>query len=318
MIQLNQFLEQLNKQAALKSVIVFTGSPDNFPLIVLTAKKIAQHLSCDFKKIECVESNEQELLSLINSSFLGNSLVYWITSLESSKQSTHLLSLLEQYQGPHQILLFLAREYVEKINNTNCTVVELPLSVDKKNYAAIAKTLYNLSPQEAYAPELFAKTDKISIEQCCAILNYIQVLGAQSADFLSSNWLEQIVSPDKSLFLLSQYLFAKEMKNFFAVWNSIKDTYNDMFWISFWAEQLWRAYFVTLFSKKQSFNAVKKISFRLPFSFIQKQYKDYSLNELKNAHNFVYDIDHGLKNGNSHISIEDFYGAFFSNTFKES
>lgn len=317
MLQLNQFLEHLNNQQ-LKSVVVFTGSPDNFPLLLLAkiAKKISVDTHTELKKIEFAEVNTNELTSIVNSSFLGSSLVYWITGVENPKASSQIIAQLDQYEGPHQILLFVARECIEKITNKNFTIVDIPLYIEKKNYITIAKLLYNLSQQDAYATDLFTKIDKITTDQCCTVLNYIQVLGVQSPEFLTSAWLENLIEPDKSLFMLSQFFFAKDEKNFFNLWNLIKDAYNEMFWLSFWSEQIWRAYYVTLFHKKNLMSSLKKMSFRLPFSFVQKQCKDYSLTELKNAHNFMYDLDYGLKNGLNHISIEDFYTAFFCDTFK--
>lgn len=321
MLQLSQFLERFNDKPQINSkVIGFIGSFDDLPLLTLSqiGNKLAQTYNIELKKLEIIEQNFFEWQSQINSSFLGLSRVYWLTGTEDIKNLTHVLNLLDQYDGPHYLFFYISREQIEKIVAKNIVFVDLPTIIDKKSYSIVANSLYQLSSTESYATELFSRVEKISVEQSCLILNYLELTGTFSSDLLTSDWFEKIITPERSLFLLSQYFFAKDEKNFFKVWQLIKEDYSDMFWLSFWSEQMWRAYYVTLFHQKKSPIALKKMSFRLPFSFIQKQCKEYSIAELKKAHDFLYNLDFSLKNGTTQSTIEIFYLSFFSDSFQIS
>ena len=57
--------------------------------------------------------------------------------------------------------------------------------------------------------------------------------------------------------------------------------------------------------------AKKKISFRLPFSFLSTGIKEYTFEELMRAHDAIYEYDFHLKNGGDEQMIELFYAKFF-------
>ena len=65
--------------------------------------------------------------------------------------------------------------------------------------------------------------------------------------------------------------------------------------------------------KKQA--EAKKAQYKLPFSFINRDWHMYSLDELRNAHDCLTKIDFQLKNGASDIGLEYFYTQFFDNKF---
>ena len=58
----------------------------------------------------------------------------------------------------------------------------------------------------------------------------------------------------------------------------------------------------------------KQISFRLPFTFVQKDWRSYSIRELKNAHQFIYTLDYDFKHGST-MAFDLFFSKFFSNQF---
>ena len=60
----------------------------------------------------------------------------------------------------------------------------------------------------------------------------------------------------------------------------------------------------------------KTMAFRLPFSFIQTDWKKYAPAELRAAHDFVYGMDHQLKNGGDAFCFDLFYSKFFSGQFR--
>ena len=100
-------------------------------------------------------------------------------------------------------------------------------------------------------------------------MHYAKVLGANT-DYFISAWLEKIITPERSLFTLSTYFFAKKAQLFFAEWKNIFGQYSEQFWIAFWSEQLWRAHHYVDYSKAKQFALAKKIGYRLPFTFMQR------------------------------------------------
>ena len=108
--------------------------------------------------------------------------------------------------------------------------------------------------------------------------------------------LDRIVAPDYSLFMLSTFFFGKKKKSFFALWLGVKDLYPEAFWTSYWSEQIFRAYGYSQYAKRQDFTKAKKIGYRLPFSFIQKDWRSVEQSALVKAHQSIYSADWHAKN----------------------
>ena len=99
------------------------------------------------------------------------------------------------------------------------------------------------------------------------------------------------------------------MQQFFESWNSMSRDYSDLFWTTFWSEQLFKASAYISLNNGKNFLQAKRIAYRLPFSFIQKDWKMLKVHELAQAHNQLYAIDMNIKNGlNAHL--EHFYLNF--------
>jgi hypothetical protein len=68
--------------------------------------------------------------------------------------------------------------------------------------------------------------------------------------------------------------------------------------------------------KQKKYTEAKKAQYKLPFSFINRDWSKYTLVELRNAHHFLSTLDFQLKNGFSEIGLEHFYTQFFDGKFK--
>jgi hypothetical protein len=122
--------------------------------------------------------------------------------------------------------------------------------------------------------------------------------------------------PELSLFTLSQYFFARDGMRFFKQWSILKDQYAAPFWISFWSEQLWRASSFIELSEQHNFAEAKRISFKLPFSFIQRDWKNVTVQELKRAHDVLYHCDCAIKNGGDPNVLELFYTDYLQRQYR--
>jgi len=96
----------------------------------------------------------------------------------------------------------------------------------------------------------------------------------------------------------------------------MSDAYLPPFWANFWADQIWRAYVFCDLMKQKKYAEAKKAQYKLPFSFVNRDWSSYSATELRNAHHFLSNLDFKLKNGASEIGLEYFYLQFFNSKFR--
>lgn len=126
--------------------------------------------------------------------------------------------------------------------------------------------------------------------------------------------LEQIrgmLKSESSLFTLSQLFFAKQPEAFYRYLATIQSMYPEQFWISFWSEQLYRAFFYVTYMKKGNQSEAQKIGARLPFSFLQRDWRKHESAALASSHAFLYELDSALKNSRGELGFDRFYHNFF-------
>lgn len=79
---------------------------------------------------------------------------------------------------------------------------------------------------------------------------------------------------------------------------------------------MWRAACYTQAMSSNDTQEARKIGYRLPFLYLKRDWKEYSLSELQRAHHALYRIDFALKNGESDLQIDTFFNAFLHNKFR--
>ncbi|KKP29895.1 MAG: hypothetical protein UR12_C0001G0030 [candidate division TM6 bacterium GW2011_GWF2_30_66] len=280
---------------------------------------ISQQISSEI--INLVSCENMILKSKLETTFLGQKKLYWLDGLMDlkPKEQVPFINYLENYSGPNYIV-FCSDASINLGLNKNKVIVDIDNFVDQKMFAKLAEFLLGvkLNSSKSFNKiilDIFSKNSRLTLDQSCTIMNYAYLAGASYKEFADS-WLDKIIAPDKSLFTLSQYFFDKNAQVFLKLWLEIKDEYPEQFWLTFWSEQVWRACnYIKLMQEKKMVEA-KKISFRLPFSFMQKSWKNFTVIELVNAHSFLYSVDYSLKNGGDVFSIDLFYSRFLSGNFE--
>lgn len=254
-----------------------------------------------------------------STTFLGSSSVFWLNncSLVEQERKTRLMHFLDNYRGPHRIWFYdlIAPSELPKEN-----IVEVPDLVTQYHYDQLVALLYEplLARRiKAYSTAYFATIESITLEQACLLMHYGLLMGNEHKQF-TTTWLPHVIPCEKSLFTLSQHFFGHQEKNFFGLWQNIRKEYPDQFWISFWSEQLFRGFQVISYMHKKEFAQAKAIAFRLPFSLMQSDWKKNKPIELLNAHQFLYQVDYGLKNNGSNVGIDLFFSKFFLGEFATS
>jgi hypothetical protein len=253
----------------------------------------------------------------LSQTFLGEQKVYWLgdvlhENISKTKPVTYFLT----YKGPHTILFFLSKEEFEKSPKTtysipiesNCTYELLLNLIDCFDYSLNAA-------QQKFTRQFFTRVTTITLDEAFLFLDYLTLTPVITGKQFGRAMLA-IFESSGTFFDLSKHFFAKNANAFFAHLQTIQTDYSEPFWISYWADQLWRAYHTTSFLQKKMFAEAKKAAFRLPFSFITQQAQRTSLTELSNAYRFLYDLDYGLKNGKT-ITFDFFYLQFFNGAFAQ-
>lgn len=307
-MKLKTFLMHRLKQEIIKDpVIYFTGKQLPVLFCIYFIKKIKEHYS-NFKSVSLQIGDWQQLQSTLSTTFLGTTQLLWLGDVSelSAVEKKKMLAYLASYQGPHTVLCFISDK---EIVSDKSTVIALDEPLQKADIELLFEYCF-----ESSATVFFQMVEQhyknMSLESIMLLGFYSTVIGAGVQEFMH-DWYEKIVVPEESLFTLAQCFFARKKDLFFRLWIKLKDHYQGPFWTVFWSEQLWRAAQVIELRKQQQLAAAKQMSFRLPFSFMQKDWQTITVQELKNAHQLLYEIDNAIKLGTSLLGLELLYCKFF-------
>lgn len=247
--------------------------------------------------------------------FLGEYNIYWLdgSNLEIQEHTKWVL-FLENYLGPHKIIFFSIKQKFGQISNSsNLSIVMLTLDLGKQDFINLNSIFYNL---KADVKTEFFKQQNFGLEDVFKLMAYQSVLPKQIEEraVFRDIWLNKLIVPTKSLYILGQYFFAKQANHFFDYWNSIEDLYTQEYWVVFWSEQVWQALnFVE--NAKIDLVTAKLQSRKLPFSFVNTDWINYSKEYLTNAYNALYILDYNFKNLLSSQNLNFWFHQFLNNKF---
>jgi hypothetical protein len=189
--------------------------------------------------------------------------------------------------------------------------IELPLHISRTEFKQVGGLFGCKGPNfERFADLLYERCAEVKLDTAALLFEYANLIGKGAEQFFDE-WLFNIVSLETSLFRLSQHFFAKDARLFFAQWEQVRNHYPVHFFVSYWSEQLWAGHLFTLLAKQGKITEARKIGYRLPFSFIQRQWHRYQNGELKKAHEALIALDSGIKLGAPEAIIDLFYSSFF-------
>jgi hypothetical protein len=322
-IPLGTFLQQIETPLFVeeKKSIFFTGDKELDPILFgslvrdFLTKKTIQYTMLDVTAQPIAHT-----YTTLSTSFLGMASCYWLKNINDldTKTQAALLAFLHSYSGPHQVIICVPDLDPAPFSASWLGVQLLPM-IDHTLFVLLAQCFGKpLSVKSRHISQrLFAQHKNVPLETACLLMFHLAVLGGSADDTQVLRHLEQLLDTKTSLFSLSGYLFAKQPGQFFTYWKTVSGDYQAVFWISFWTEQLWRAYYVVKYMHEKQPLDAKKIGFRLPFSFLQRDYKKVSLAELQRAHQFLYEADFQLKNGSSEFFLDLFYTKFLTGAFAQ-
>ncbi len=311
-MKLKTFLESRQKNEPFDAPVIYLQGGTVCPALFCSSLMARlKEQGVPVKVVDSMETSWQDIQGMLSTTFLGQTEVFWLGDLSvlEATLKKKILQFLASYEAPHTVFCFVTdKEISSKVER-----VDLASPLDKDDIEAIFQFLWQTSATPFFTM-IPSDYKTLSLDNLLLLGFYSRLLGAKSRDFMES-WYGRIVVPEASLFTLSQSFFSRKKESFFRLWLTVKDEYAAPFWTTFWSEQLWRAYYVIKLRKNGKFHEAQQMGFRLPFSFLQKEWQSISTQELKNAHNFLYQVDCDLKSGGSMLSLELFYDSFLQKKF---
>ncbi len=251
--------------------------------------------------------------SILATSFLGMSCFYWLSDISAlkQKQKEELIVFLQDYQGPHKIILFIDMK-TKFAFKKHGIVINLPDKIfyDDAKKIFIAQDISQASQQALFLQKIYKVKNYFSLNELYSLQQYIMMIPEGEQAFYD-HWMPRLVLSETSLFQLSQFLFEKNKEKFFELWLVMKTMYSPMFWVSFWSDQIYRAYFYVESLSKNNGILAKTVSYGLPFSFIKYGYKQYKLDELQKIHQALCSVDMQLKHGGNEYFLDAILAQIF-------
>jgi len=298
----------------------FVGSsyPATFFYFLFTNFRQGNLLPASYQRLFIETIDRRTLQATLNQSVLGMNSFFWLgnaTAERESKEQLEMLNMLVSYQGPHTVAFFVDAD-AKIVAKKNEQFIYVPEALNYQEFEQLLALFGQPLDvrKRAALKKIFTTSAPIALDTCCMMLAYLELIASKYVDEYE-DLFSRLVGSLPTLSQLTEFFLAKNATAFFQVWSKVNASYPDVFWIIFWTEQLWKAYYVTQFMKDKNFVAAKRMSFRLPYSFINRDWQRVNGHELVQAYAFLYRMDYALKRGSTFCSMDLFYTNYFTGFF---
>lgn len=257
--------------------------------------------------------DEKKIQTMLAQNMLGIDSFFWFgdgAAILPEKAKKNLINFFCSYKGPNSISFFVDLE--TNVSNYPCTLISIPATINYTEFQALLSFYEKTIPEKKilFLKKIFTHSSTLPLNTCCNILNILDLVSVHLLDQLFT-YLETSLDTQPSFMQLSEYFFSGNAPAFFSTWSKVGPEYPDIFWLSYWSEQIWRAYHTKKFLQKNDFVQAKKIGYRLPYSFMNKYWKNFKLQDLSELHEQLYTIDYALKTGSTFCLLDQFYLNYF-------
>jgi len=291
-------------------VCLLIGNPDDGSLFFQTLRTVVQaKLGEDISSLYA-PSTQADLLAFkenIFTTFLGQKKTYWLFPAASltAKLKKQLFDVLATYTGPHTIC-FLADESELPFFSRSKHVrsFALPATVSGRGFAGFCTLIGNdLAHKKATHLQQVLAPYSFSLKTACVLAQHLAYVPLKVEGAVDEVLLRTIPYQG-SLSALSDLFFKRSWKQFFMRWDKIYFNYSEMFWISFFCDQVWRAYFAIHAMNNNDTASARRYAYRLPSSFLSRSWRFSTKNELYSLYQSLYFFDIRAKNSTS-FSVRD-------------
>lgn len=310
-MKLDELLQELiqgGKAFEAPSVFWVKGVSGSSFFSYLLAHRLAATLNKPIQPLSC--EHVAEVQAKWSVSFLGQTLLYWLTNVQelALAERRQIELLAAQYRGPHQLIVL--SENSPPKTSTTPFVIDIENKVSAHTYALLSTVVHQKQfVSSEFHRRLFDRFPFLSLESACMLVYYQEIIGQRFEEFFAC-WIERIGPQEHSLFELSKIFFAKEKEPFMQLWDRLSKLYPPEFWIAYWSDQVWQALgFID--AQQQG----KILQSRLPYGFVKQGWRAYRLEEFINAHTFLYSVDYRFKHTSISCGMDLFCWKFVMNEF---
>jgi hypothetical protein len=162
--------------------------------------------------------------------------------------------------------------------------------------------------------ELFKQNKTLPLNLFFNILDSLELIHSKNLAALLE-YLAPSLPFNAELSQLSQTFFKRD-PIFFKNWQNLSNEYPPIFWLAFWSDQWWRAFHVVTFAFQKNIVLAKKMGFKLPYSFITKEWQTYQPEYFQTLLAKLYTVDYSIKQGHSFCFFDLLYAQHFTSTRK--
>lgn len=315
-INFKNFLQNANQEDFWKSSKIFCFKGSDFYSLFFS--KLFDFLELNqklpySKKSLLSENLKNEYHSYLEQSILGNYSFYWLGNLSEQSKNTKLLNYISNYDGLHSIAFFIPNDFKNFKLSPKAVQIEIDSNLNIDDIRTLITLFSPKMPDKKIAMmgKVFNGRNDIDIDSACMLINYFELISVNALDD-SYSYISKIFGAQPVLSQLSNAFWTKNTKDFFNIWQKIETSYPEVFWVIFWSEQIWKAYNTISFLSQKNFVKAKQISYGLPFSFINKDFKNFKLAGLTRLYENLYEIDFAIKKGSTFYSLDLFYLNYFN------
>lgn len=265
------------------------------------------------KKSLNVDDIKLSYRSILEQSILGMSNFYWLGEICESGKKDKFVEYLLDYKGPNFVAFFASMDIKFSSAKSNIEIIDIPSNVNLHEFNLVLKMLsIKLSSKKiVVAEEIFNDFETLDLNFACMLINYLEFISISCVDELPE-YLAPIIGSQAALNQLSNYFFNLQQKPFFSLWFELESKYPEVFWVSFWSDQVWKAFHVTRYLKNKDFVKAKQVGYGLPFGFINKSWSGFEKDYFYRLYQDLYKIDCALKKGSTFCSLDLFYLKHFN------
>lgn len=299
----SSYLAQLTQPRSVYIIRSEHHAPSFMHLIVQALARISQVPL--IRSINLASEEGANITQRLAMSFLGVTEFYYLTGAQelSDKKIEQLRALLASYQGPHIALLALTKEDNKEFGDGILLTQEPTLQETVQLLALLEQQEQVRARIELFFTALYKRGYKFSLDEIARLLPYAQLVGARVDEFAAAV-LPKVIASDHTLFELATAFFARDTETFKTLYEALAQEFQTPFWLTYFSEQAFRAYWYIVYKHAGKLVEAQKIGYRLPFSFLQKDWRHHDKDALLKLHDRLYQCDSDFKLGASEQCIE--------------
>jgi hypothetical protein len=159
--------------------------------------------------------------------------------------------------------------------------------------------------------EIFTLSFQMSLDSALILFDHVACLSRRTWES-SKGYLFGLLSDVNELRDLSEAFWTRNQKRFFLEWNKISADYSENFWISYWSNQVFLAYFyIDRASSGQKITPQGQEHSLSPTFTWKNGWKKYSKSYCFILHKILFEVDSELKKGSAESILEYFLTTHF-------